>query len=310
MRLFGFARALVATAFLSILAATGAFGEGRARTSAQPIAANTANASLIADLFYDETVTAFYVSGLTASGATLTVEGSSDARSDSDAAKVWFAINAVPMTCPATPFSTLTTDQGFRVDTSGLTNVRVRVSSTGTGNILASFNGISGGSITTGSCGNLPVSAGLMKEVCVTPTVTASNAYGANYVVGGLLTFANALPATGGGQIQSVYVNTQNVETMGFTFTPFVSTPLATTWTDAAVANILAADRPLVRAPITLVGSSVLGTHTDASSVGVQEGINTGSTTLTGILTTNATLTNNFSATTDVRVCVDVVQFP
>ena len=280
------------------------------RASAQPIAAATPNAAIAVDLSGMQSVASFYVSGLTASGATLTIEGSSDGRNIADASKAWFAINAIPMTCPATPFSTLTTDQGFRVDTSGLTNVRVRVSSTGSGTPLVSFNAIPNTSITLGSCGNLSVSAGQMKEVCVTPTVTASNAYGANFVVGGLLTFANVMPATGGGQIQSVYVNTQNVESMGFTFTPFVSAPSATTWTDAAVANILAADRPLVRAPITLVGSSVLGTHSDSSSVGVQEAINTGSTTLTGVLTTNAALTNNFAAASDVRICIDVVQFP
>lgn len=134
-----------------------AIAANNARTSAQPINSATSNANLTADLFQNESVATFYVSGLTASGATLTVEGSSDGRNDNDALKAWFAINAIPMTCPATPFTTLTVDQGLRIDTSGLTNVRVRVSSTGTGNILVSYNAIPGAASTIGACGSLPV---------------------------------------------------------------------------------------------------------------------------------------------------------
>jgi uncharacterized membrane protein YbhN (UPF0104 family) len=51
-----------------------------------------------------------------------------------------------------------------------------------------------------------------VKEVCVTPTVTTANAYGINYVVGGLLTFSFPFPPSGSGVVQSVYVNIKDVE--------------------------------------------------------------------------------------------------
>lgn len=159
------------------------------------------------------------------------------------------------------------------------------------------------------------VSAGQVKEVCVTPTVTASNAYGTNYVVGavsssGLLSFANALPPSGGGAIQSVYVQAAKVETMGFTFTPFSAATTGTTWTEDAVANINSADVKLPRGAISLSGSSVLGTHTTASATQLGQAINTGSTTLLGVLTANGALTNQFGSTSDLTICVDVIQFP
>lgn len=154
------------------------------------------------------------------------------------------------------------------------------------------------------------VSAGQVVEVCVTPTVTVSNAYGTNYVVGGLLSFSNALPPSGGGVIQSVYVQVAKVETVGFTFTPLASTTTATTWTDAAVANINLADVKLPRGAISLSGSSVLGTHTTASSNSPGPAIKTGSTTLLGVLTVNGPLTNNFGSASDLTVCVDGIQFP
>lgn len=159
------------------------------------------------------------------------------------------------------------------------------------------------------------VSAGQAKEVCVTPTVTASNAYGANYVVGavsssGLLSFANALPPSGGGVIQSVYVQVAKVESMGFTFTPFSAATTGTTWTEDAVASINAADVKLPRGAISLSGSSVLGTHTTAFATQLAQAINTGSTTLLGVLTANGPLTNNFGSSSDLTICVDLIQFP
>ena len=154
------------------------------------------------------------------------------------------------------------------------------------------------------------VSAGQIKETCVTPAVTTANAYGANYVQGGLLTFALALPPSGGGAIQAVYVMTNTVESMGWTFTPFSAQPNASTWTDASVAAITGADKKLARGAISVSGSSLLGTHTAASATSLGQAVNTGSTTLYGVLTSNAALTNNFTTSSDLTVCVDVVQFP
>lgn len=175
--------------------------------------------------------------------------------------------------------------------------LRVELPTDGTGMV-----GLNAGTNNVGNVGGKTVT------VCVTPTVTASNNYGTNYVVGGLLTFANAFTATGSGIIQSVNVNIKKVETNGFTFYPFASNPSNTTWTDAAVAAINANDVFAVRPAIQLSASSQLGTQTTLSAVGLGQAASTGATTLYGVLIANAALTNQFSSTSDVQVCVTVLQ--
>lgn len=145
-------------------------------------------------------------------------------------------------------------------------------------------------------------------SVTVTPAVTASNSYGINYVVGGLLTFANAFTSTGSGILQAVVVTSNKVETGGFTFFPFSGNPSNTTWTDAAVANINTADVAKVRNPVLLGSNSQLGTMTIASATGLGEAMAPGATTLYGVLLANAALTNQFSSTSDVTVTVKILQ--
>lgn len=145
-------------------------------------------------------------------------------------------------------------------------------------------------------------------SVTVTPTVTATNAYGTNYVVGGLLTFANAFTSTGSGILQSVTVTIAKVETSGFTFFPFSANPSNSTWTDAAVANINSADVAKQRPPVALAQNSQLGTATVASATGIGEALSPGTTSLYGVLIANAALTNQFASTSDVTVTVTVLQ--
>jgi hypothetical protein len=146
-----FARAALA-AFLALAAASPAIADDNLRTSAQPLATGTLNNVLVFDLSRNEAVMGVNVAGLTASGATLTIEGSSDAKGDSDSTKVWVAIVGVPFTCPSpTVFTTMTADQSFKVDTSGLTNVRFRVSSVGSGSATIGLNAIPGAAM--GVCG-------------------------------------------------------------------------------------------------------------------------------------------------------------
>ena len=145
-------------------------------------------------------------------------------------------------------------------------------------------------------------------SICVTPTVTTSNAYGTNYVVGGLLTFANAFTSTGSGMLQGVTVNMKKVESIGFTFIPFSGNPSNSTWTDANAAAINAADVFAVRPPVPLSLNSQLGTHTTASAAGLGQPLAPGATTLYGVLIVSAALTNQFSAASDVQVCVQVLQ--
>lgn len=165
---------------------------------------------------------------------------------------------------------------------------------TGSVSLLAGQNGI----------GNV---GGKTIRVCVTPTVTASNSYGINYVVGGLLTFSNAFTSTGSGILQGISVNVKKVESNGFTFYPFNANPSSTTWTDAAVANINSADVQNVLPPISLAPNNQLGTHTNASAVGLGQPVAPGSTTLYGVLLANAALTNQLSTTSDVQVCATML---
>lgn len=144
-----------------------------------------------------------------------------------------------------------------------------------------------------------------MSQVTVTPTVTVANAYGANYVVGGLMTFTNALREKSG-ILENVVVNMKKVETSGFTLFIFDSSPSSTTWTDAAVAAINAADVAKVKAVIPLAANSQLGTHTALYAAGLGIFLAPNSGTLYGVLIANAALTNNFAAASDVVVTLDV----
>jgi hypothetical protein len=153
------------------------------------------------------------------------------------------------------------------------------------------------------------VKVGNTASICVTPTVTAANAYGAKYVVGGKLTFANAFTATGSGILQGVSVQIKKVESNALTFVPFAADPAATTWTDAAVAAINATDVPSVRGPVALTNYSDLGTHTVAYAEALGEPLAPGTTSLFGVLITSAAWTNNLAAG-DVQVCVKILQDP
>lgn len=168
----------------------------------------------------------------------------------------------------------------------------------------AVYQGILSGSNLVGWNGNV---GGKTTTVCTTPTVTATNSYGTNYVVGGKLTFSNIFTSTGTGILQGVVVTIAKVETSGFTFFPFASDPSASTWTDAAVANINATDIPKQRAPISLTANSQLGTTTIVSASGIGQPWNAGGTSGYGILLANAALTNQFASTSDVQVCVQVL---
>ena len=194
-------RHLVRAALLAAVAfaaACPAIADDNLRSSAQSLATGTSNNALVFDLLKNETVLAANVTGLTASGATLAIEGSSDSRADSDSAKTWFAIYAVPFTCPSPPaFSTLSADQPFKIDVTGLTNVRFRVSSTGTGNATLGINAVpaaamavcgGGGFQDSAFSGSVPMTVGT--------TYAAQRSVGVLATVAGNVTFTLADAST------------------------------------------------------------------------------------------------------------------
>lgn len=166
------------------------------------------------------------------------------------------------------------------------------------------------GTVIANSQHNIGNVGGKTVSVTVIPPVTASNAYGTNYVVGGLLTFANAFTSTGSGIIQSVDVNIKKQETSGFTLFFFSQSPSNSIFTDAAVAAIAASDIPYVRAPVSLAGNIQLAASgfTNYSATGIAIAMSPGTTSLYGLLLANATLTTQFGTTSDVSVSVRVLQ--
>ncbi len=110
--------------------------------NASAINAATSNAQFLVPLASGEGVVGFTVTGLTASGATLTLEGSNDGGT------TWTSINEIP-NGTAAPVATLTTDQQFRVNSGGRTKIRLRVSATGTGSITVASNASTASSAVT-----------------------------------------------------------------------------------------------------------------------------------------------------------------
>jgi len=143
--------------------------------------------------------------------------------------------------------------------------------------------------------------------VQVIPTVSTS-AYTAGFVVGGLLTFANAVNATVlSGVLTSVSVTTRSTQTAGFKLYLFSASP-AGTFTDRTAPVIATADALLLLDVITLgaadsgLGSNVTTYNTDA----ISRSLVLGGTSLFGVLVTTGTPT--FPTTTNVAVTVSVLK--
>jgi hypothetical protein len=147
---------------------------------------------------------------------------------------------------------------------------------------------------------------GKTTTVDVTPTISTS-AYTAGYVVGGLLTFSNALLTAGTGILQSITLKCKTVQTVGFKLYLFKTNPTNSTWTDHAAPAINAADIPFVTSVRTLSSpDSGLGTHTIYVDDGIGKVLNPGATTLYGILITTGTPT--FTSTSDMTISIGILQ--
>ena len=293
------------------LSVTGTITGGPSDTNSTGNTLNSAtlNAAYVVSPIGGQAELGFSISGLTASGATLTLEGSA-----ADGT-TFSAINEISPGAGQLLGSTITADGNYYINSGGRVKVRLRISVVGTGTItIASF--LSSASSRISIMSPIPPSqngignvGGKTVSVCVTPTVTASNSYGINYVVGGLLTFANAFTSTGTGILQGVTVTMKDQETSGFTFIPFTANPTNTTWTDAAVAAINAADVTKVRSPVPLA----INTQLAATLFSVQYAYGLGlpmapsTTSLYGVLLANAALTNQFAGASDVQVCVKLL---
>ena len=198
-RIFGAMLALVLSVTLGVPEPV--FAQEAVRASGQVLSASTLNASVQVILSGQQTVVGFSVQGLTASNATLTIEGSTDAKGPADSTKTWVAVAAYPLPGAASPaaFTTLTTDQSFRVDVDGYTDLRLRVSTTGTGNITVGYNGIPGASLfgTGGSSLSPAYILHYMGVPAVASSITLPNntsSYAAGNIIGNSGTPASVTP--------------------------------------------------------------------------------------------------------------------
>ena len=147
---------------------------------------------------------------------------------------------------------------------------------------------------------------GKTATVDVALTVTAA-AYATGQIVGGLITFSNALLTAGTGILQSIVIKCKSIQTTGFKLYLFKSNPTNSTWTDKTTPAINVADIPFLTAVRTLASpDSSLGTHTLYVDDGIGKVLTPGSTTMYGILF--ATGAPTFASTSDVTVSIGILQ--
>jgi hypothetical protein len=141
----------------------------------------------------------------------------------------------------------------------------------------------------------------------VTPTVTASSAYSAGNVVGGLLSFANAVDAALSGVLQRVTLNCKSVQTAGFKLYIFSANPSASTFTDKTAPAIAAADIGKLVDIISLgFPDSGLGTHTLYVSDCVGDALVLAASSLSAVLVTTGTPT--FAGSSDISVSLGILK--
>lgn len=132
------------------------------------IAASTPSAAYTVAITNGQGTASFVVTGLTVSGATLVIEASDDG------SVTWNAVNGITPVI-GTLFTTLTTDQQFRVNCGSRTNIRLRVSVTGSGTISTASN-LSVASSATSLSSPLPTGSNTIGNVVLTSSSTAAAA--------------------------------------------------------------------------------------------------------------------------------------
>ena len=145
-------------------------------------------------------------------------------------------------------------------------------------------------------------------QVQVTPTVTSASAYTTGNVVGGLLTFANAVQSGPlSGVLESVTLAIKSTQTASFKLYLFSSAP-STTFTDKTAPAIGTGDAAKLLDVITLSGGdSGLGANTTlyvADNIG--KSLVLAGTALYGVLTVIGTPT--FTTTSDVVVTASILK--
>jgi hypothetical protein len=142
-------------------------------------------------------------------------------------------------------------------------------------------------------------------NVSVTPAVTAG-AYTAGFVVGGIMTFANALPASFNGLLESITLKFKGtLQTGSWALALFSASPTGT-FGDHAAPAIASTDSALLLGIYTMnTPSSILGTHTIYNADGLAKALVGASTALYGVLICTSAPTSPAS-TSELTVTVGV----
>lgn len=152
--------------------------------------------------------------------------------------------------------------------------------------------------------------AGLTVAPQVTPTITAS-AYTAGYVVGGVMSFANAVRtqnAINSGRVRNAAIACKSAQSGEMDLYLFNANPSSSTFTDRAAPAIAAADLAKLIAKITLAQTdtslSSTSTFWQALQLEIAFQLGSGNTTLYGVLVTRGTPT--FGSTSDIVVTLGI----
>lgn len=203
-------------------------------------------------------VASFAVTGLTGSGATLTIEASDDGGT------TWTAVNGISGGTGAL-FTTLTTNQQFRVNAGGRTNIRLRVSSTGTGTATVVSNAAAASSLVTLST-PLPPGSNLLGTVGIDQTTPGTtNNVTVDGTVDGVVKNASVTSATT--VLSWSAAELKGVSYIGVNFTAigsgnsatFESTQDGSTWNAVATLRMSAAgSSPVTTASLTTTDQYVI----------------------------------------------------
>lgn len=146
-------------------------------------------------------------------------------------------------------------------------------------------------------------------NVTITPTVTAGT-YGINYVVGGILQFANILPSSFSGILESIKISFKASKQTGSVYAcVFTANPSNGTYTNGAAATWNAADdQYLVGIYSLLTPLSPLGTQTIYNLDGIGKAIVGSSTSLYVVLITPTAFGNALASSSDMTVSLGLLQ--
>ncbi len=142
----------------------------------------------------------------------------------------------------------------------------------------------------------------------IVPAITASSAYAAGNIVGGLLTFPNMVQAKAlSGVLESIAIKVKSTQSAGFVLDLFKAQP-SSTFTDKTASAIAAADSFLRIGTYSLTNNdSGLGANSTLYTLdNIGKAITLSGTSLYGVLRTTGTPT--FPTTADIQVAVTIMK--